>query len=328
METDSVLEVRNLHVEFLTRRGILPAVHDISFKVKRGKILGVVGESGCGKSVTSLSILRLLPAFVSRVTQGDVLLNGKSLFSLSESEMRKIRGHSISMIFQEPMTSLNPVFTVGDQVAEVLRIHKNMGRDAARARVLELMELVGISDGIARLKSYPHQLSGGMRQRVMIAMALACEPDVLIADEPTTALDVTIQAQVLDLLKDLQKKMGMSIVLVTHDLGIVSEYCDEVIVMYAGSIVESGTSQEVLQNPRHPYTQGLLGCLPTFTRGGGDSLEAIPGMVPDLLRSPTGCRFSDRCKYRIDLCDQAEPALRNLAEEASHKYRCIKDWKE
>src|SRR4051812_38389378 len=269
---ESIIQVRNLAVEFRTDEGTIFAVKKISFDVPRGKTVGLVGESGSGKSVTSLAIMRLIPNPPGKITSGEILLNGKDLLKLSESEMRQIRGNQISMIFQEPMTSLNPVFTCGDQISETLMLHQKMSKSAALAKSIDLLGQVGIPNPVERIKSYPHELSGGQRQRVMIAMAIACEPDMLIADEPTTALDVTIQKQILDLLADLQKKYQMSILFITHDLGVIADIADEVVVMYRGDIVEKGSSEDIFLRPKHPYTKGLLACRP--------SLEKNPRRLP------------------------------------------------
>ena len=308
---ENLLEVRDLVVEFQSDRGALRAVDHVSFSIPRGKTLGVVGESGCGKSVTALSIMRLIAKPSGRVLGGPILYQGKNLLDLGDEEMRKIRGNKISMIFQEPMTSLNPVFTTGEQVAEAVRLHQKLGRKEALKVAIEMFRLVGIPSPSERVHNYPHQMSGGMRQRVMIAMALACKPDLLIADEPTTALDVTIQAQILDLLRTLQDELGMSILLITHDLGVVAESCQDVIVMYAGRIVERSGVAELFRNPQHPYTVGLLRSIPGSTKdtGPGSRLQEIPGMVPALDALPKGCTFQDRCPAVTDLCRQEEPAL-------------------
>ncbi len=272
MSTPSIIDVRNLSVEFRTDEGLVKAVKGISFQVPRGKTVGLVGESGSGKSVTSLAIMRLIPSPPGKITSGEILIDGKDLLKLSEGDMRKVRGNKISMIFQEPMTSLNPVFTVGDQISETLMVHQKISKQAAQEKVLDLLTQVGIPNPKERIKSYPHEMSGGQRQRVMIAMAIACEPDLLIADEPTTALDVTIQKQILDLLADLQKKYQMSVLFITHDLGVIADIADEVVVMYRGDIVEKGTTQQIFSSPKHPYTKGLLACRP--------SLEKNPRRLP------------------------------------------------
>jgi oligopeptide/dipeptide ABC transporter ATP-binding protein len=314
----SLLDVQDLRTSFHTEAGVARAVDGVSFGVDRGEVLGVVGESGCGKSVTALSIMRLVQE-PGRIEGGSrILLKGRDLTGLTEREMRDIRGNDISMIFQEPMTSLNPVYPVGDQIAESLRLHRGMGRRPARARAVELLRLVGIPLPEQRVDEYPHQLSGGMRQRVMIAMALANEPDLLIADEPTTALDVTIQAQILELLLELRERLGMGIILITHDLGVVAEVCDRVVVMYAGQVVEEGPVGAIFTAPGHPYTQGLLAAVPRPDQRGGQ-LAVIPGTVPPPTRWPHGCRFRGRCPYAWELCHE-QPAL--LVASADQRARC------
>jgi oligopeptide/dipeptide ABC transporter ATP-binding protein len=329
---EKILEVKNLETSFRVEDGVVKAVDGVSFDVYKGKTLGIVGESGCGKSVTSLSIMRLIPSPPGKITGGEILYKGKSLLSLEADEMRKIRGNEISMIFQEPMTSLNPVFTIGNQIMEAISLHQNLSKADTRAKAIEMLKLVGIPSPEKRVDDYPHQLSGGMRQRVMIAMALSCNPQVLIADEPTTALDVTIQAQILDLLRELQERVGMAIILITHDLGVVAEVCDEVLVMYAGKVAEQGTVHEIFKNPKHPYTKGLLNSIPTLSQDPTGKikkhrLETIPGIVPSLLDLPKGCRFQDRCQYVIDDCRAAEPALRVIRDDPKlpHAIRCIRD---
>ncbi len=309
--TEPLLSLRHLVTAFDTDEGYLRAVDDVSLDVYPGKTLGIVGESGCGKSVTSLSILRLIPSPPGFIESGEALFEGRDLFQLSESQMRGIRGNDISMIFQEPMTSLNPVYTVGSQIVEAIRLHQRVSRRAAKARAIELLDLVGIPAPSERIDSYPHTLSGGMRQRAMIAMALACEPRLLIADEPTTALDVTIQAQILDLLRSLQSELGMSIVFISHDLGVMAEFTHEIAVMYAGKIVEHAGTLDVFAAPRHPYTRGLLKSLPS-QRNRGERLPTIPGIVPDLRALPAGCRFQERCDLVSDACRRDEPALRRV----------------
>ncbi len=325
-EDAPLLEVRDLVTSFKTEHGLLRAVDGVSFSVPHGKTLGLVGESGCGKSVTSLSILQLLPTPPARIEGGSILFKGRDLLKLTIGDMRSVRGNEISMIFQEPMTSLNPVYSVGAQIIEAIRLHRDDSRKQARARTLELLKLVGIPSPDQNIDSYPHQLSGGMRQRVMIAMALACEPALLIADEPTTALDVTIQAQILELLRRLQGELGMSVLLITHDLGVVAEYADDVVVMYAGKVVETAPVRTLFANPRHPYTRGLLGSLPRLGQPRGARLHTIEGMVPDLRRLPPGCRFGGRCPMVIDACREREPDLRAIEPDAraEHKARCIR----
>ncbi len=307
-----LLEIVDLVTEFRTERGVLRAVDGVSLTIPRGTTVGVVGESGCGKSVTALSVMRLVVDPPGRITGGRILYDGRDLLTLSERQMRAIRGNQISMIFQEPMTSLNPVFTVGDQVAEAIRLHQRKSRREAMALAGEMLGLVGIPAPNQRLRDYPHQLSGGMRQRVMIAMALACRPDLLIADEPTTALDVTIQAQILDLLARLQRELGMSVLLITHDLGVIAETCEQVVVMYAGRVVERADTRALFATPRHPYTVGLLASVPSYLDARRDRLQEIPGLVPDLIDLPPGCKFYDRCPRARDQCREREPALRPL----------------
>jgi peptide/nickel transport system ATP-binding protein len=300
-----LLEIEGLVTEFRTTHGTLRAVDRVSFEIEPRATLGVVGESGSGKSVTALSIMRLV-AEPGRITAGAIRYAGKDLLGLSPADMRAIRGNRIAMIFQEPMTSLNPVFTVGDQVGEAVRLHQKKSKSEARALAIDMFKKVGIPSPEDRVDAYPHQLSGGMRQRVMIAMALACKPDLLIADEPTTALDVTIQAQILELLRELQRELGMSILLITHDLGVVSETCDEVIVMYAGRIVERAATRDLFEAPRHHYTAGLLRSVPSHDRA---RLVEIPGMVPALWELPAGCKFAERCPAVQERCRAEEPEL-------------------
>lgn len=314
------LEVRDLQTYFFTDHGQAPAVDGVSFTVGRGETLGIVGESGSGKSVTSLSIMRLLREPSGRIVGGEILFDGKDLSKLSQKEMRSIRGNRISMIFQEPMTALNPVRTIGSQIMEIYKIHQNLKKDEARARAVEMLSLVGIPSPEQRMKEYPHQLSGGMRQRVMIAMALACDPELLIADEPTTALDVTIQAQILDLMLDLKEKLHTSIILITHDLGVVSDMADQVMVMYAGSVMEYGSRDEVFGHMLHPYTMGLMNSIPRMDSD-VEVLATIEGMVPSIYDMPQGCKFAPRCKYCRDICNQRRPDLYDLD---GHKVRCFR----
>ena len=296
----SLLEVKDLHTSFFTPAGEVKAVNGISFFLDEGKVLGIVGESGSGKSVTAYSILQILSS-PGRIVSGSVKYRGQELVGADKKEMAKIRGNKISIIFQDPMTSLNPVFTIGNQLMEAIMLHTDRNKEQARERAIEMIRLVGITEPEKRIKQYPHELSGGMRQRVMIAMALACEPDILIADEPTTALDVTIQAQILDLIKDLQKQLGMSVILITHDLGVVAEMCDEVIVMYAGEICEHGTADEIFYNPKHEYTKGLMRSIPTV-ESDGSRLQPITGTPIDLLNMPAGCPFAPRCDAAMKIC--------------------------
>jgi oligopeptide/dipeptide ABC transporter ATP-binding protein len=322
-----LLEVSDLQTTFsLGRRAEVVAVDGVSFIVSAGETLAIVGESGSGKSVTSLSIMRLLPAGVGRVSRGSIRLRGRELTALSEAEMRSVRGKDIGMIFQEPMTSLNPVHTIGHQIAEVVVRHEGLTQRVAHERSVDLLNLVGIPEPRRRADNYPHQMSGGMRQRAMIAMALACEPSLLIADEPTTALDVTIQAQILELMKTLQEKLGMAIVFITHDLGVVAEVADRVVVMYAGQVVETGPVGDIFDRPRHPYTAGLMNSIPRL--GGSTArtrLKTLPGQVPSLSRLPPGCRFSTRCAHAQPRCIDVMPALETAL--AGREVRCLR-WDE
>ena len=304
-----LIEVKDLRTSFFTPDGEVKAVDGVSLEIEEGKTLGLVGESGCGKSVTALSIMRLVPSPPGKVVGGEILYRGRDLLKLGGEAMRKIRGNEISMIFQEPMTSLNPVFTIGNQIGEAIRLHQGLGRKETRGKTIEMLRLVKIADPEQRIDDYPHQLSGGMRQRVMIAMALSCNPSLLIADEPTTALDVTIQAQILELMKELQQKLGMSLLLITHDLGVVAEQADEVAIMYAGKVVERAKAKEIFDRPLHPYTVGLLNSLPGAGNHKKKRLDAIPGMVPSPLELPGGCRFRDRCPKAAGICAEAEPEL-------------------
>ncbi len=311
--SEKLLEIKDLHTFFYTDAGVVKAVNGVSFEVNKGQTIGIVGESGCGKSVMSLSIMRLIQE-PGKIVDGQVFFNGQDLVKLSQSEMRKINGDRISMIFQEPMTSLNPVFTVGNQIAESLILHEKLTKKQAREKAVEMISTVGISRAEGIYDSYPHELSGGMRQRIMIAMALSCNPELLIADEPTTALDVTIQAQILDLLKEIKRKFGTSIMLITHDLGVVAEMADYVIVMYAGRIIEQGNVNDIYLNPMHPYTIGLLKSKPSITTV-SDRLYTIPGQVPNLINLPEICYFSDRCKMCKDICKQGFPKLIDMGND-------------
>jgi oligopeptide/dipeptide ABC transporter ATP-binding protein len=325
---EKVLEVKDLVVEFRTDRGAVKAVNGVNFDVFKGKTVGIVGESGSGKSVTALAIMGLIPNPPGRIANGQILFEGKSLVNMSASEMRKIRGNKIAMIFQEPMTSLNPVFTIGNQIEEVIELHQpHLSRSQRTAKAVDMLRLVGIPSPDKRINEYPHQLSGGMRQRVMIAIALSCEPDVLIADEPTTALDVTIQAQILELMKKLQKELGMGIILITHDLGVVAETCDTVAVMYCGQIVESADVNTLFNHPAHPYTKGLMDSIPSFDSTSGskkERLQTIEGMVPSLFDLPNGCNFQDRCSKVTDACrgSQGDPVLKPSKGEG-HYVACF-----
>jgi oligopeptide/dipeptide ABC transporter ATP-binding protein len=321
--TDNILEVRHLSTHFFTRAGPVKAVDDVNFNITKGSTLALVGESGSGKSVTSLSIMRLVPP-PGKITAGEILFSGRDLMKLDDREMRRLRGREIAMIFQDPMTSLNPVYTVGNQIAEAIELHQRIPRKEAWTRAVEMMTRVKIPDAERRASDYPHQLSGGMRQRVMIAMALSCKPTLLIADEPTTALDVTIQAEILELLRGLRDDFDLSMLLITHDLGVVAETADRVAVMYAGRIVEDASVRELFHNPRHPYTEGLLRSVPRLTEEGLKlrRLETIEGTVPNLLHLPPGCKFAPRCSYVIDECTANEVEL--LAVDGDHWARCIR----
>jgi oligopeptide/dipeptide ABC transporter ATP-binding protein len=317
-----LLEVKGLKTYFYTEDGIVRAVDGVNFEVYPGEVLGLVGESGCGKSVTSLSIMRLISK-PGRVDAGEILLDGENLLDLPEDEMIKVRGNRISMIFQQPQTALNPVFRVGDQLSEVLSVHQDLGKEAGRKRAVALLKMVGVPDPERRVDAYPHELSGGMAQRVMIAMALACVPELLIADEPTTALDVTIQAQILDLMRDLRRDMGTSVILITHDLGVVAEMAERVAVMYAGEIVEQADVNSLFDEPLHPYTQGLIGSIPVLGEM-KEKLDVIPGAVPNLVNLPPGCRFAPRCqarlKYACTICAEVKPELEEV--KPGHHVRC------
>ena len=319
MEKEVTLQIKDLELWFDNDRGSVKILNGISFDIYKGETLGIVGESGCGKSVTSLSIMRLLQSPPARFG-GSIKLQDKELLKLSERQMQAIRGNRISMIFQEPMTSLNPVFTIGDQLIETFMQHQGLSKSEAWAKGIEMLRMVRIPLPEQRMTEFPYQLSGGMRQRVMIAMALACQPELLIADEPTTALDVTIQAQVLDLMRDLQKELGTSIAFITHDLGVVSEMCDRVIVLYCGEVVEEAVAEDLFENPKHPYTEGLLGTLPKFGQSG--RLEMIPGVVPPAGKFPAGCVFAPRCKYATEKCHAQKPGLCDLG--SGHKVRCFR----
>ena len=318
-----ILEIKNLKTYFYTYEGVAKAVDGVSYNLAKGEPLGVVGESGCGKSVTALSILRLIPVPPGKIVEGEILFKGKNLLEFTEDEMRKIRGNRISMIFQEPMTSLNPVFTVGNQIQETLQLHQGLSKKEALEKSIDMLGLVNIPSPEKAVGRYPHELSGGMRQRVMIAMALACNPEILIADEPTTALDVTIQAQILDLMNKLKEELGMAIILITHNLGVVAETAKRVIVMYAGKIVEEAETKTLFGNPRHPYTMGLLKSIPILgdkIRRGKVRLNEIPGVVPSLYELLSGCKFSTRCPSVIDICKEKEPELKEI--EKGHFSSC------
>ncbi len=310
-----LLQVKDLRTHFFTDEGVVRAVDGISYDVQEGETMGLVGESGCGKSVSALSILRLIPSPPGKIVGGEVWFDGRDLLKVGEEEIRHVRGNRIAMIFQEPMTSLNPVLTIGRQITEALELHMKMNRNAANRRAVELLEMVGIPEGHTRLNDYPHQFSGGMRQRVMIAMALSCNPKLLLADEPTTALDVTIQAQILEIMARLSSEFKTAVIIITHNLGVVARYADRVNVMYAGKIVESGTAREIYGQPRHPYTLGLLRSVPRLDEARRDKLVPIEGLPPDLANIPPGCSFYPRCSYRIDRCRQEEPPLMLVDEK-------------
>jgi len=311
----TLLEVQSLTTQFTTGAGVVRAVDDVSWDIAEGETVALVGESGCGKSVSALSVMRLVPSPGGRIVSGKIVFKGRNLLDLSEEEMRRVRGREIAMIFQEPMTSLNPVLTVGRQLTEGLEIHLGMSSADARRRAMELMAMVGIPDTARRLSQYPHQFSGGMRQRIMIAMALSCQPSLVLADEPTTALDVTIQAQILELMKDLSRRLGVAMLIITHNLGVVARYADRVNVMYAGRIIERGTAREIYANPRHPYTLGLLRSVPRLDEPRRERLAPIDGQPPDLTRLPPGCAFVPRCAFRVDRCLEQAPALRPVAAD-------------
>jgi oligopeptide transport system ATP-binding protein len=320
----ALLEVRNLETHFKTQDGLVKAVNNVSFHVDRGETLGIVGESGSGKSVTSLSIMRLIPSPPGKIVGGELIFDGENLLDLSEEEMRHIRGNRIAMIFQDPMTSLNPVLTIGRQITESLELHMKMSGAEARKRAIDLLGMVGIPSAANRLDDYPHQFSGGMRQRVMIAMALSCNPELLIADEPTTALDVTIQAQILELINRLKNELGTAVIIITHDLGVVAGMADRVNVMYAGRVVEEGATAEIFGNPRMPYTIGLLRSIPRLDEGEGRKLTPIRGLPPDLINLPQVCPFSPRCDYFVaGKCDQTVPPLRPVGPD--HRAACLFD---
>ncbi len=314
---ENILSVRNLTIEYLTDDGCVHAVTDVSLDIKKGQTLGLVGETGAGKTTTALGILQLVPDPPGKIQSGSVVYDGRDLLKMSEAEMRKVRGSKISMIFQDPMTSLNPVMTVGEQIAEVVLLHEKMSAADATKRACEMMERVGISG--ERYNEYPHQFSGGMKQRIVIAMAIACDPTLILADEPTTALDVTIQAQVLELISNLRQTLGTAMLLITHDLGVVAEVCDDVAIMYAGEIVEVGTVQEIFENPLHPYTKGLFGSIPKL-EGESERLVPIKGLMPDPMDLPSGCSFHPRCDFCVAACDKEAPKLVTLKN--GHKVRC------
>jgi len=319
---DRLLEVKGLKTYFFTDEGVVRAVDGIDLRIDRGETLGIVGESGCGKTVTALSVLRLIPMPPGRIVEGQILYEGRDLVTLPPGQMRKVRGKEISMVFQEPMTSLNPVFTIGEQIAEAIRLHEGLGRRAAMDKTVEMLKIVHMANPERRVKEYPHQLSGGMRQRVMIAMALSCNPKLLIADEPTTALDVTIQAQILELLNELKAKLGMAVMLITHDMGVIAETAQRVMVMYAARVVEEAPVKDLFKEPLHPYTQGLLRSIPRIDLAATKKqrLEAIPGVVPSLIDVPPGCRFTPRCPFAKAVCSEKDPVLKEV--KPGHKVAC------
>ena len=317
-ENKYILEVNNLHTSFFTDAGEVCAVNGISFNLEPGKTLGIVGESGSGKSVTAYSIMQIL-ASTGKITGGEVKYKGEDITKWNKKQMQSFRGSKCSIIFQDPMTSLNPVYTVGNQLTEAIRLHTNKTKKEAKERAIEMLKLVGVNEPESRVKQYPHELSGGMRQRVMIAMALACEPDILIADEPTTALDVTIQAQILELMQDLQKKLGMAIIMVTHDLGVIASMCDEILVMYGGRVCERGSADDIFYRPAHEYTKGLLRSIPKAHEKGGE-LQAIPGTPPDLMDPPKGCPFAARCQETMIVCQNYMPDYTDCGK--NHKSAC------
>jgi oligopeptide transport system ATP-binding protein len=320
---DGLIKLENLRTRFHTEDGVVNAVNGVSYEMAQGEVLGVVGESGCGKSVHALSIMRLIQIPPGEIYDGKIWFDGRDLLILDEKEIRQVRGRDIAMVFQDPMSSLNPVYTVGFQIVEALTLHTDLNRKAARERAAELLSLVGIPEPEKRLDSYPHQFSGGMRQRAMIAMALSCEPKLLIADEPTTALDVTIQAQIVDLVIRLKEELGMAVMWITHDLGIVAEMAHKINVMYAGYIIERGSAQDIFKRTKHPYTMGLLGSLPKIDEAPGTKLFSIPGLPPDLVRLPKGCPFYARCAYRKEQCKTEMPQL----EEAEHESHIVACWR-
>jgi oligopeptide/dipeptide ABC transporter ATP-binding protein len=326
-----LLDVQDLAIEFDTEAGLVRAVDGVSFQVRAGQTLGIVGESGCGKSVTALSILRLLPRPMGHIAAGRILFQGQDLVQVPEETIHKVRTGRIGMIFQEPMTALNPVHRIGKQLSEAFLLHQDVTPRTALERSIEVLKKVGIPSPEVRVGEYPHQLSGGMRQRVVIAMALACKPALVIADEPTTALDVTIQAQILELMKELQDEMGMSIILITHDLGVIAETCDDVLVMYAGRVAEQGSAEDIFHRPAHPYTRGLLDSIPRLEYPRKTKLKTIDGMVPGLMDMPAGCRFNNRCQYRVERCMTTAPAVEPLSGAhgvSCHRWRELPAWKE
>ena len=316
----NLVEIKNLKTYFYTEDGIVKAVDDVSFNIKKGEIIGVVGESGCGKSVTAMSIMRLIPSPPGKIVEGEILFEDKNILELKDEEMRKIRGNDIAVIFQEPMTSLNPIFTIGFQIEEVILLHQKLNKVEARKKAVEMLKLVGVPRAEEIVECYPHELSGGMRQRAMIAMAVSCNPKLLIADEPTTALDVTIQAQILDIMKDLKKKLNTSIMLITHDLGVIAEMAEYVVVMYAGKVIEEAPVIELFKNPMHPYTEGLMKSKPSLDKD-VDRLYSIPGQVPNPINMPEECYFCARCPRAIDICRKQQPPIKEI--RPGHKVACF-----
>ena len=317
-----ILEIKNLATHFFTQDGVVKAVDGINYDVEEGETLGIVGESGCGKSVSALSVMRLVASPPGRIVNGEVLFEGENLLEMDDTEMRHIRGNRIAMVFQEPMTSLNPVLTIGRQLTETLELHQGMSKAEATQRAAELLSTVGIPDAERRLKDYPHQFSGGMRQRVMIAMALSCNPKLIIADEPTTALDVTIQAQILELMQDLSREFGTAMIIITHNLGVVARYAQRVVVMYAGKIIETGSAREIYHNPKHPYTIGLLKSVPRLDETQRAKLDAIEGLPPDLIDLPVGCSFAPRCAFANERCTRETPTLMEVEDVEAHYSAC------
>jgi oligopeptide/dipeptide ABC transporter ATP-binding protein len=320
---EPLLQVKNLKTQFFTEEGVVNAVNDVSYDIMPGEILGLVGESGCGKTVSALSILRLIPMPPGKIVAGEIFFEGEDILKMDEEEIRHIRGNKIGMIFQEPMTSLNPVLTIGRQLTETLELHLKMDKQAATQRAIELLEMVGIPEAKQRINDYPHQFSGGMRQRVMIAMALSCNPKLLLADEPTTALDVTIQAQILELLTRLTRELGTAVIIITHNMGVVARYADRVNVMYAGRVIESAAAPELYGNPRHPYTLGLMKSVPRLDQVRRERLDPIEGMPPDLIHQDAGCPFRPRCRFAVDRCKESNPPLVSVGE--MHMAACF-EW--
>ncbi|MBC8198179.1 MAG: ABC transporter ATP-binding protein [Candidatus Marinimicrobia bacterium] len=317
-----ILQVKNLKTYFKTDNGVAHAVDDVSFNLNAGETLGIVGESGCGKSVTSLSIMRLIDQPPGFFAGGEILFKGENLLDMNDDQMRNIRGNKISMIFQEPMTSLNPVFTIGNQIIEAIQLHQKLDFEKSRKKAIEMLDFVGIPAPDQRIDEYPHQLSGGMRQRVMIAISLSCNPEILIADEPTTALDVTIQAQILELIQQLQNELNLAVIMITHDLGVISEICNRVIVMYAGQVVEQGTIKEIFKSPKHPYTKGLMKSIPIIGENKNTELYNIKGLVPNATEFPNGCHFHPRCEFVVNKCKEQLPNIESITNNSEHVVRC------